>query len=445
MKKQQIKKIAATALVAFTVTLMPAPALAVSTNIVSETEGKTTLTMSQIQDLAVIYNRNNESFELQQDILELNKTTTRNSRRSLQDAINSASIGAGGGSSELDGLKQTLDIMKTQLGGEDAAKLNPGYVALEMQYKTAQSSMAAAQMQQMSSVDAMIDQLQSINGALDDLDVATEDLDKSMSDWKREVRLVAEKLCLNYAQLTKTIELTKQQVALAEKAVAITEVQERLGMAVTTDMLSAQSSLLEAQNSLAGLEENLDMLKRQINLMIGRNMGSPLEITGIMAPPIAIEPAPPYTVALIDHFIDNNYELKTLERTKAEYKDTDLTELGSDERKSLDQDIKATDMQITAKKESIENNLKSLLAKINSDGKAYQVARDKYVNEKKLFEYNKVKYERGMISELDFMRAELTLNSAELQYMQAGYTYHNDWQKYNALQDGITLTAYDTM
>ena len=77
MKKQQIKKIAATALVAFSVTLLPTPALAVSTNIVSETEGKTTLTMSQIQDLAAIYNRNNESFELQQDILELNKTLSK--------------------------------------------------------------------------------------------------------------------------------------------------------------------------------------------------------------------------------------------------------------------------------------------------------------------------------------------------------------------------------
>ena len=436
MKKQQIKKIAATALVAFSVTLLPTPALAVSTNIVSETEGKTTLTMSQIQDLAAIYNRNNESFELQQDILELNKTTTRNSRRSLQDAINNASAGAGGGSSELDKMGAILNQM-------DPA--NPQYLELKIQYEYSKTAMAAAQAQQMASVDAMIEQLQTINGALDDLDVATEDLEKSMSDWQKEVRLVAEKLCLNYAQLEKTIALTKQQVALAEKAAAITEMQEKLGMAVTTDMISAQSNLLEAQNSLAGLEESLTMLKRQINLMIGRNMGSPLEITNIMAPPIAIEPAPPYTEALIDHFIDKNYELKTLERTKADYKDTDLTDLGSDERQALDQDIKATDLQITTKKETIENNLKSLLAKIDSDGKAYQIARDKYVNEKKLFEFTKLKYERGMISQLEFMQAELALNSAELQWMQAGYAYHNDWQKYNALQEGITLTAYDAM
>ena len=444
MKKQQIKKIAATALFAFSMTVLPVPAWAVSTNIVAETEGKTTLTMSQIQDLAAIYNRNNESFELQQDILDLNKTMTRNSRRSLQDAINNASAGAGGdNSSGLEYYETLLTDKGAELG--PAAASDPGYLALKMQVETMKSSMAAAQMQQISSVDAMIDQIESINGALDDLDEAADDLDKSMSDWKREVRLVAEKLCLNYAQLEKTIALTEQQVALAEKALAIAEVQQNLGMAVTTDMVAAESSLLEAKNSLAGLEENLDMLKRQINLMIGRNMGSPLEITGIMAPPIAIEPAPPYTEALIDHFIENNYELKTLERTKANYKDTDLTELGSDERKSLDQEIKATDLQITAKKEAIENNLKSLLAKINSDGKAYQIARDKYVNEKKLFEFNKLKYERGMISQLDFMRAELTLNSAELQWMQAGYTYHNDWQKYNALQEGITLTAYDSM
>ena len=135
VKKQQIKKIAATALVAFSVTLLPTPALAVSTNIVSETEGKTTLTMSQIQDLAAIYNRNNESFELQQDILELNKTTTRNSRRSLQDAINNA--GMSGGSSELDAMKQQLDEMKKQ---DPTIEANLGYQALLMQYNTSKSS-----------------------------------------------------------------------------------------------------------------------------------------------------------------------------------------------------------------------------------------------------------------------------------------------------------------
>lgn len=33
--------------------------------------------------------------------------------------------------------------------------------------------------------------------------------------------------------------------------------------------------------------------------------------------PVAIDPAPAYTEALIDKFVDNNYTLKTLERDKS--------------------------------------------------------------------------------------------------------------------------------
>jgi hypothetical protein len=59
-----IKAVAAATVFAFGMSVLPAPAYAVSTNIVAETEGKNTLTLSQIQDLAVIYNDTVDSLEL---------------------------------------------------------------------------------------------------------------------------------------------------------------------------------------------------------------------------------------------------------------------------------------------------------------------------------------------------------------------------------------------
>lgn len=56
LKKKTLKAVASTMVLTFGLSVVPMPAHAVSTNIVSETKNKNTLTISQIQDLAVIYN-----------------------------------------------------------------------------------------------------------------------------------------------------------------------------------------------------------------------------------------------------------------------------------------------------------------------------------------------------------------------------------------------------
>lgn len=82
-----------------------------------------------------------------------------------------------------------------------------------------------------------------------------------------------------------------------------------------------------------------------------------------------------------------------------------------------------------------------MLAKINSDGEAYKVSRQKYVTEKKNFEYTQKKYELGMISEMQLRQAELALAQAELTNMQNGYQFYLDWQKYYAAEKGVDVGA----
>ena len=71
LKKKTLKMIASTVMLAFGITVVPLPALAVSSNIVAETKDKNTLTISQIQDLAVIYNDSAKNLQLQKKQLEL--------------------------------------------------------------------------------------------------------------------------------------------------------------------------------------------------------------------------------------------------------------------------------------------------------------------------------------------------------------------------------------
>ena len=102
MKKRTLKTVAAATVLTFGLSVIPAPAYAVSTNIVAETKNKTTLTISQIQDLAVIYNDTKQSLLLKQKQLDLQAQMLRNERRTIENKINSmGDSGGAGGSQEI--------------------------------------------------------------------------------------------------------------------------------------------------------------------------------------------------------------------------------------------------------------------------------------------------------------------------------------------------------
>ena len=426
--------IASTVMLAFGMTVVPLPALAVSSNIVAETKDKNTLTISQIQDLAVIYNDNAKNLQLQKKQLELQEQTLRNNRRDIENSINSME-----GTSS-DTAKKLQELLMRYGGDEEAAKKDGEYWFLMNQYVSEQSMAASMQ----SSLDSAISGIEQLNDSLDSIENGKDDLNKYTKDLETQMRYTATNLSLGIVQMDKGIELLEDQIALTEQSVKIAELQQKLGMNISTDVEKQQAALKEKKKGLEDQKESLSNLKRTLNLLIGRNAGNPLEVVP-MNLPVAIDPAPAYTEKLIKQFTDNNYTLKTLERDKADLKEDGKNsngELGSDELKKIDYDIEAKDQSIKDQKQAISDDLKALLAKINSDGEAYQVSRQKYVTEKKNFEYAQKKYELGMISSIQLQQAELQLKQAEMTNMSNGYTYYLDWQKYYAAEKGVDMSKF---
>lgn len=443
LKKKTLKMIASTVMLAFGMTVVPLPALAVSSNIVAETKDKNTLTISQIQDLAVIYNDNAKKLQTSMKQLELQEQMTRNNRRDVENTISSlGSAGSSEDSAGLENLKQLKTLLQEQLAKLE--ETNPNYPSiatqialLEMQIKSAE----AAQNSAMSSFDSLVSNIDTINDALDQLSNSKDDLNKSMKDLETQMRYMATFYSLQVVQLEKSISLLEDSIALNQKLMQLSELQKKLGMNIDTDVATQQATLKEAENSLEDMKENLSVAKRQVNILIGRNAGNPLEIVP-MNLPVAIDPAPAYTEKLIKQFTDNNYTLKTLERDKADLKEDGKNsngKLGSDELKKIDYNIESKEQEIKDQEQKISNDLKALLAQINKDGEAYKVSRQKYVTEKKNFEYTQKKYELGMISEIALRTAEMKLKQAEMTNIQNGYAYYLDWQRYYANEKGVSI------
>lgn len=426
--------------------VVPMPALAVSTNIVSETQNKNTLTMSQIQDLAVIYNNNAQKLQLNMKQLDLGEQMARNQRRDVENQINSmGDYGSMGGGEGLQAIAAAIENLKLQLADptltdKDKAALQAQLVSLQMQYASAQASMDSMAAQAQAGLDSALAGIDQINDSLDQMQNNKDDLNKYMKDLETQMRYTAASLSLTVTQLEKSIDLMEEQIALADKSVKIAELQGKLGMNISTDIEKQKAAKKEAEKALADTKETLSIVKRNINILIGRNAGNPLEVVP-MNLPVAIDPAPAYTEALVDKFTKNDYTLKTMDRDIADLKDSVKSDMGSDERQKIDYNVEAKKQAIKDQKQAVADNLKAMLAKINSDGEAYKVSRQKYVTEKKNFEYTQKRYELGMISEVQLRQAELLLQQAELTNMQNGYQFYLDWQKYYAAEKGVDVSA----
>ncbi len=443
MNKKTLKTVAAATVLTFGLSVVPAPAYAVSTNIVAETKDVNRLTISQIQDLAVIYNDTKQSLLLKQKQLDLQAQMLRNDRRTIENQINSMDtddmLGQMiPGTPSVKELQQQLAEEEAKGDAADQAKI----IQLKAQIEALKGandivgSLTASSMQ--ANLDSALDGIEQINDALDSIDEGKEDLNDAMDDLEKQMRYAAANLSLNAVQLDKAIELMEDNAALLERSVQIAELQQKLGMNISTDVSSAQASLAELKKTIADQEDTLDTLKRSINILIGRSANSPLEIVP-MNLPIAIESAPEYTPQLVSKFLEVDSSLETLNRDRTDLKDSVKDDMGSDEKQDIDYQVMAKDMEIDNQRQAVQDDLKAMLAKINSNAAAYKVSRQKYVTEQKNFEFAQKKYELGMISELTLRQAEAALKQAELTNMQNGYQYYIDWQKYYLAEKGIEV------
>lgn len=433
-KKNTLRQLAAGLVLALAVSQIPTAAFAVSSNIVSETKGKTELTVSQIKDLAVIYNPTNKTYALNQKNLDLNQTTTSNSLRKAQNSLNS---GYDIDTSSVTALRNEIDTLLAAGASEEEV------ADLRAQLSEAEAAVDSAYAAMESSFESAISNIEQLDSTLDSYDDEQDDLDKNIADWETQVRMIAEVLCMQVTQYEKNIELLEDQITLAEKALNLAQVQQELGMALTTDVQSNQISLEEAKQSLETAEENLSNVKRQINVLIGRDQDSELEVVA-MSVPVIVSSIPSYSESLVQEFIDNDYTLKTYERSIANYKDEVDGETDSDVLQAADNKIEAVKLNAEERERTIANNVKSQLAKMTTDKASYETSQTQVATEKKNLEVAQTKYDLGMLTTSELLQAEISYQSALVTHWKNSYNYYLDWQEYKAMKAGIDISTYSS-
>ncbi len=417
MNKKTIKAVAAATVFAFGMSVLPAPAFAVSTNIVAETEGKNTLTLSQIQDLAVIYNDTVDSLELKIKQLENQEMMTRNQKRRAENSLD--------------------DFESVTREPED---INENGKIDEWEQELADEMNGASDDAADMMFEQTVSQIDQLEDALDQMAEGKNDLHDALEDLEHIMRYTSAQLALGIVQLTDSVALLEDQIALIDKSIAVYELQEKLGMATTINVDSQRTSKVEAENQLRDTKEQLDNLKRSLNQLIGRPVNNelnvvPLELSGV------IDPAPVFTQELIDEFVKVNPDLITLQEERQDLKDSVKKDMGSDEKQDIEYQIQAKDMEIKKQRQTAEDDLKAMIATMEKNAVNYRVSKEKLATEQQNFAIAQKKFELGMISQMQLMQNELTLAQAELTNLSNGYQHYFDWQQYKLARQGIALNA----
>lgn len=440
MNKKTIKTVAAATVFAFGVSVIPAPAYAVPTNIVAATEGKNTLTLTEIQELAVIYNDTVDSLELSIKQLENQEAMTRNQKRDVENELDHLYY-TDTGSDQLADMKEQIDGLKllADANPTDMA-LQASYAALSGQYQSALASQKSAAQQLDNAFDQAINGINQLDDALDQMAEGKEDLQDAIEDLAHIMRYTSSQLALSIVQLTDSAALMEKQVALLDKSIAIYELQEKLGMATTINVDTQRTSKVEAENQLRDTMEQIDNLKRSLNQLIGRPVNNELNVVPMKLAGV-IDPAPKFTQELIDEFVEIDPDVVALLEERQDLKDSVKSDMGSDEKQDIEYQIQAKDLEIKKQRQTAEDDLKAMIATMNKNAVNYRVSMEKLATEQKNFEIAQKKYELGMISQLQLMQNELALAQAELTNLSNGYQHYFDWQQFKLARQGIALTG----
>ena len=440
MKQKTLKTVASAMVLTFGLSVMPAPAYAVSTNIVAETRGKTTLTLSQIQDLAVIYNDTVDTLELSMKQIELQEQMTRNQKRRAQNSLNDFDVDTSDAEAGLAQMKATLDAMEAQMALDPTSVDMTQYMILKSQYQSNASDLQSLNQQLNSGFDQTLDAIDQLNDALDTMAENKKDLEQTMKDLEQIMRYTSAKMALSIVQLEETVDLLESQLAMVDKSIQVSELQQKLGMTTSLNVDTQKTSKVELQNTLNSRKEQLEDLKRSLNVLIGRNAANPLEVVPMELSGV-ITPAPQFTPELVNKFVEVNPKMETLLDERQDLKDSVKSDMGSDEKQQIEYQIQAKNQELTKQRQAAENELKARLATINSNAVKYRVSKEKLAVEQKNYDIALKKFELGMISQMQLLQAEAALTQAELTNMTNGYQHYFDWLEYNLAKQGIDLNS----
>lgn len=237
-------------------------------------------------------------------------------------------------------------------------------------------------------------------------------------------------LFVSYNQLQLNLDSLKANKETLELSVKATELRYTLGLATKLDVYTATKSLTELSNSISDLENQLKVMKGELNKMLGNSFNVELKVGKV--PSIDedylknINPELDYKTAK-----QNSYDLKYLN------KELSKIQIGETTAEFNNRNMKKN--EIKAKEEALKSSLTQQYNEILKQKNALDVAKKTLSEEKEKFTQIEKKYTLGMASGLALKTQKNTMKAQEANVKIAEILLFWEIESYKTLVNGIAI------
>ncbi len=265
---------------------------------------------------------------------------------------------------------------------------------------------------------------------------AVADTKRAKEDTIKQVELTVEQLYTAILAMEDQVELLKKNCQYYDKLIKIEETKRELGLSSEVDLNKVYTQDKDINNKYTQLQDSLKLSKMQLNDIMGRPLEYNLKLT-----PFIVGPVTPHGEVneLTEKALDNTATIGQQKRDINDMKD-DLDDLSdSNEEEVQKAQINQAKLNLEKTKVDITNGIKSLMADLEAKEKDYKLKHSEFAIAKQNYEYDKVRYGLGTISQIQYQASELTYQEKLNAYTKASYDYFINRQKLKLASEGIVL------
>lgn len=386
----------------------------------SEMNSTSAFTLEDVQKLVVHNNPNLKKLQISLDNLDLSKNLINDQKSDLNSANYSREY-----------------ILNKMASLEEA--INAGDADAKATYEALSNQLAS-----MPSTDTVSTQKDSLNDSLTDVVNNAEDLAYQQKVLKPDLEMTASALYTKILETENTIELLEKNLELAIKSREITQIQIENGLATEHDYLNANITVTQLSNQLTQAKTGLTTLKRTLNDLMGRDMNAPLKLAEFTVDQ-TIYTSPLVNASVVEDTTNQSYTLYQLERELKELKQDRKDADTASERREITNKIELKQLEIDSAKVSVDKTLKAKADNISTTANTLRAAQNSYSKATQDLEYAKLKYDLGMISQIEYLQQEAATLESKNTLTSAEYAYYYARLEFDYYKNGIPLDNYSSI
>lgn len=273
---------------------------------------------------------------------------------------------------------------------------------------------------------AMAKSLNSAASAMEKtLDKQARRLDQNtLAPVRNQLTSAVQSLMIGYQQMEVNREMLVKMVELYTDMLSMSNTQSGIGMATSTDLLSAQVNLTSAKNQLSTLENSMDSMRRTLIMLTGWEYSDNPVFGKVPDPDMS-------QIDAIDREADKvtaiayNQEIISLKNTKQEGRTV--------------KDIHSKERSVTDAEEQLRSNMDTLYDNLTEKQAELEAAETSFLQAQLTMDSNNRRYQLGMLGRVEYLGTEIAYYRAKAARDVANMNMLQALNEYNWALKGVLL------